>query len=195
MLYSEQSKRLRVYMNKITTLSDSDIFPQKEIIPVAEWKERKTVKILLENSQGELAFVTNPVHGFYLLPGGGVEPDEDIFSAADRECQEEVGYSITKPRVLGSIEEWRARDGVHYDTVCLVATIGLKIESDLRTEEEKKNGLVVRWISVREASSILKDQVTKLRQEGVSFYNTAFNIVRDQIFFEDYIQSINLTLD
>ncbi len=174
-------------MDKIITLSDFDIFPQKDITPVTEWKERKTVKIVLKNDQDKLAFVTNPIHGFYLLPGGGVEKGEDIFLAADRECWEEVGYSILNPEILGNIEEWRARDGVRYDTVCVTATAGVKIEDDLRTEDEKKNGLVVRWLSPAEASSILKRQVSKLRNEGVSFYNTAFNIVRDHIFLEKYI--------
>ncbi len=178
-------------MNKIATLSDQDIFPQKEIIPVTEWKERQTVKILLKNHNNELAFVTNPIHGFYLLPGGGVENGEDIFSAADRECQEEVSYSLVNPYILGEIQEWRARDGVQYNTVCVVATVGLKIDSDLRTEDEKKNGLEVQWLSMPQASSILKDQVVKLRKDGVSFYNTAFNIVRDQLFLEKYFEHVN----
>lgn len=174
-------------MNKITTLSDSDIFPQKNTAPVTEWKERKTVKILLANDQGELAFVTNPVHGFYLLPGGGVEINEDTFTAANRECEEEVGYSILNPKILGSIEEWRARDGVRYNTICVVASVGTKITNDLRTDEEKKNGLIVQWLSISDAVSILKHQVVKLRSEGVVFYNTAFNIVRDEIFLEKYL--------
>jgi 8-oxo-dGTP pyrophosphatase MutT (NUDIX family) len=128
-------------MDNITTLSDSDIFPKKEIPYVSEWKERKTVKILLLNDRDELAFVTNPIHGFYLLPGGGIEKGEDTFSAADRECQEEVGYSTINPRILGYIKEWRARDGIQYNTVCVIATVGVKIDIDLRTEDEKKTVL------------------------------------------------------
>lgn len=175
-------------MEKIATLLDSDIFPQKETIPVSKWNERKTVKIVLKNSDGKFAFVTNPIHGFFLLPGGGIEDEEDVFFAANRECQEEVGYSIEDPEIFASTEEWRARDGVHYDTVCLSATTGMKITDDLRTEDEKRNGLIVKWLTLEEAVSILNGQSLKLRSEGVSFYNTAFNIVRDHIFLENYIQ-------
>jgi 8-oxo-dGTP pyrophosphatase MutT (NUDIX family) len=176
-------------MNKLAILSDPDIFPQKEIIPVSEWKERKTVKILLKNQSNEFAFVTNPIHGFYLLPGGGVESGEDIFFAANRECEEEVSYSLTNPSILGSIQEWRARDGIQYDTICVIATVGSQIDIDLRTEDEKKNGLEVRWLTAPQATSILNEQVLKLKKEGVPFYNTAFNIVRDQLFFEQYYKS------
>ncbi len=71
----------------ITTLKDSDIFPNKEVVEITEWTPRRTVKIIIKNSAGKIALVTNPAHNFFLLPGGGVDEGEEIFIAADRESR------------------------------------------------------------------------------------------------------------
>ncbi len=175
-------------MKKFITLTDSDIFPDKESSSVSEWKDRKTVKVILTTDEDRIALVTNSIHGLYLLPGGGVDEGEEVFTAANRECQEEIGYTIINPEVFGYSEEWRARNGLRYDTVCVTASLGIKINKDLRTEDEKKNELKVEWFSITEDSKILKEQVTRRKKETVLFYNTAFNIIRDQIFLEKYIE-------
>ncbi|MBP7831619.1 MAG: NUDIX hydrolase [Candidatus Pacebacteria bacterium] len=178
-------------MNTIITIRDTDIYPNKQLITVAEWLERKTVKIILKNNKNELAFVTNPIHGFCLLPGGGIEEGENIEIAANRECQEEVGWSIRDISILGYADEWRARDSKHYTTVCVVAQVDAPIDEDLRTTQEKENGLHVVWFSFDKAFDVLKNQVAELREKEIPFYNTSFNILRDYLFLEAYSESKN----
>lgn len=48
-------------MNYIVSLTDKDIFPTKEITPVSEWNPRKTVKVIIQNKEGKIAMVTNPI--------------------------------------------------------------------------------------------------------------------------------------
>lgn len=173
-------------MNILKTISDRDIFPGKDFSEVSEWSERKTVKIILLNDKNEIALVTNPIHNFYLLPGGGIEEGEDIFVAANREVQEEVGFSIREPKLIGSVEEFRSRDMKHYVTTCISAQAGSKIEQDLRTEEEKENGLVVEWFTLSDALILLEKQVAKQKEKEIPFYNTSFNIVRDHFFVDRF---------
>jgi ADP-ribose pyrophosphatase YjhB (NUDIX family) len=171
-------------MNYLATISDKDVFPDKEVKPVSEWALRKTVKIIIQNDDGKIALVTNPVHNFFLLPGGGIEDGESVIAAAERESKEEALCSIMTPNEFGIIEEYRARDGKRYETHGVVAKAGESVTDDLRTDDEKKNGLNVVWLSFDEAEEKMKWQNTLLQEDKVDFYNTGFNIVRDYVFFK-----------
>ena len=171
-------------MKYIVTISDKDIFPNKEISPLTEWVLRKTVKIIIQNNEGKIALVTNPVHNCFLLPGGGIDQDEEIITAANRESKEETLCSIIKPEIFGVIEEYRARDGKRYETYGVFAHRGETMIEDLRTEDEKKNGLNVIWCTPKEAGEKFNQEEILLRAGKINFYNTGFNIVRDHILFK-----------
>jgi ADP-ribose pyrophosphatase YjhB (NUDIX family) len=171
-------------MSYITTLSDKDVFPKKETAEIKEWTLRKTVKIIIVNEEGKIALVTNPVHNCFLLPGGGIDGDEEIFVAADRESREEALCSIMNPKVFGVVQEYRARDGKRYETSGVFAHKGESITEDLRTDDEKKNGLTVVWCTPEEAEEKFQKEETLLREGKIDFYNTGFNIVRDYILFK-----------
>ena len=175
-------------MKYITTISDKDVFPNKETTQITEWTLRKTVKIIIQNSEGKIALITNPVHKCFLLPGGGIEGDEEIIVAADREGREEALCSITNPEIFGTIEEYRARDGKRYETTGVFAHMEETISEDLRTEDEKKNGLNVIWCTSEEVEEKFKQGEFLLHEGKINFYNTGFNIVRDHILFKTAIQ-------
>lgn len=174
-------------MAYIATLRDKDIFPNKEITEVLEWVSRPTVKIIIKNNEGDIALVTNPVHNCFLLPGGGIDEGEDLFIAADRESREEVRYSIRPIEMIGTIEEFRARDKKHYETYGVFAEALEEVIEDLRTEEEKKNQLSVVWVSKDNAEKKFAEQEERLFAGKIDFYNTAFNIVRDHVFLKEAI--------
>jgi len=171
-------------MEYLTTISDKDIFPNKNTNQVTKWNLRKTVKVIIKSNEGKIALVTNPIHNCFLLPGGGIDQDEDIFTAADRESREEVMCSITNPQTFGKIEEYRARDGERYETHGIIAQCHEKISDDLRTGDEKKNHLTVVWLTPEEAEKKLIQQENLFREGKIDFYNTGFNIVRDHILFK-----------
>lgn len=171
-------------MEYIATISDKDIFPNKETAQITEWTLRKTVKIIIQNDVGKIALVTNPIHNCFLLPGGGIDGGEDVLIAANRESREEALCSITEPEIFGAIEEYRARDGKRYETYGVFAHIGEDVSEDLRTKDEKKNGLNVVWFTKKEAEEKFKQQEILLHERKIDFYNTGFNIVRDYIFFK-----------
>jgi 8-oxo-dGTP diphosphatase len=178
----------------LALLRDADIFPNKTFSEVLPWKERKTVKVILRNDQGKIALVTNPIHKCHLLPGGGVDENEDISRAADRECREEAGYTIRDQKMLSFINEYRARDMVHSETICLSAIVDNAVLEDGRTVDEKENGLTVEWYTPREVATLFVEQEQRLRAGEIDFYNTGFNIVRDKMFFDRAVEEGHISL-
>jgi len=163
-------------------LRDQDIFKNPVYKMPDRFVTRKTVKVIVENNKGEIALVTNPIHQLYLFPGGGAESD-DLFKEAKREALEEINYHIDIKKEIGTLEEFRNRDAKHYYTTYFLAVPIKTNITDLRTEEEKKNGLEAIWLKKDEVEKILAEQVKKVRIGEIGFYNTAFNIVRDEYFF------------
>jgi 8-oxo-dGTP pyrophosphatase MutT (NUDIX family) len=167
------------------TLKDSDVFKNPEYDTSESYEDRKTVKIIVKNNKEEIALITNPVHNFFLLPGGGAESD-DLEKEAVREALEETGYNIEIIEKIAELEEFRNRNAKHYLTTCFVAKEIGKSDEDLRTEEEKENGLEVKWFGLSDALDIMNKQVEKVKNGEVEFYNTAFNIVRDKYFIDGF---------
>lgn len=175
-------------MQPIITISDKDIFPGKKPADVKVWSDRRTVKVILQNELGEIALVSNPIHNCHLLPGGGIDDGESVHVAADRECREEVDYSIREPIDIGIIEEFRARDGKHYITNGVVALLGNPTSRDARTANEKDVGLKVGWHTLDNALKIFSEQKKCLDGGKIKFYNTGFNIVRDKAFIDEAVR-------
>ncbi|MEA2112904.1 MAG: NUDIX hydrolase [Patescibacteria group bacterium] len=166
-------------------LKDKDIFKNPEHQEPDSYKDRPTVKIIVKNDKGEIALITNPIHNFFLLPGGGAE-SSDLEKEAEREALEEINYHTKIVKEIDKIEEFRNRNTKHCITTCFLAEAVKENDKDLRTEEEKKNGLVVQWFELNKALEILENQTEKVKNEEVKFYNTAFNIIRDFYFLNLY---------
>ncbi len=166
-------------MKKI--LRDSDVFKKPEHNTPNKYEDRRTVKIIIQNEKSEIALVTNPVHKIFMLPGGGTESD-DLEQEAIREALEETNYHVQIIGKVGELEEFRNRNAKHYLTTCFFAKSIKEGEEDLRTEEEKENGLEVKWFKYDEALTILFNQVQQVKNNEVKFYNVAFNILRDYSF-------------
>lgn len=171
-------------MTETKILRDIDIFTNPEHKVPESFEERQTVKIIIKNKEGKIALITNPVHNLFILPGGGAESD-DLIKEAEREAVEETNWFITNIIEVGKLEELRNRGAKHYITTCFTADATTENNEDLRTEEEKENGLVTKWFSLEEALKVMEEQVVKVKRGEVKFYNTAFDIVRDYGFIRN----------
>lgn len=171
-------------MHTLLKLTDREIFPNNTYDDVTEWFDRKTVKVIIVKDDGKIALVTNRIHKCHLLPGGGVDGDEGVVQTAVRESREEANCSINEIRIIGVVEEYRARDGKHYLTTGVIAKAGETVYEDTRTDNEKNLEMAVGWFSLDEVKYFFKQQKDRLRNGEIDFYNTSFNIVRDSAFLD-----------
>lgn len=174
-------------MNYLFTHTDEDIFQNPEFPAPDKYRERITVKSITINDKGEYGFVTNPIHGFYLLAGGGAGSD-DLEAEMKRECDEELNVEIEILSKIGMARDYRNRAGREYKTTCFLSKVMGELPEDTRTEKEKDNGLYPVWMDEERAIKIVKEQQEKIKRKEVAFYNTAFDMARDAKFFEEYLR-------
>ncbi len=176
-------------MNSLAIFKEKDVFPnrkmgKKDVI----FNDRLTGKAIVFDNEDRVALIGNKVNSFYLLPGGGVNESESIEEGVKRECLEEIGCRIDSLKIVGIIEDFRNRDKTHCISHCYIAKlIGEKGELRL-TEEEKNNGLHVIWVTLNKATAILDKEVEQLKNGKVTFYNTGFNILRDNLFLKKVLE-------
>lgn len=177
-----------IYKN-LGTLHQRDIFPQMEEVS-CDFEDRLTGKSIILNGEGNIALVGTTVNYIYNLPGGGIDCEESIEEGISREAKEETGYNTEWVRKVGVIDDFRNRDKKHCISYCaLLKTTGEKRELNL-TEDENKNGLHVKWVSLEDAVRILVEENDQVKRGEISFYNTAFNVVRDYKFLKEYQKTI-----
>jgi len=174
-------------MNYLFTYTDKDIFNEPEFPVPSKYRKRVTVKSITINDKGDYGFVTNPIHGFYLLAGGGAESD-DLVAEIKRECDEELNAEIEVLSEVGMARDYRNRSSKEYETTCFFAKVIGELAKDTRTEDEKNDGLNPVWICKEEAIKIMKEQQEKIKRKEVNFYNTAFDMARDALFFMEHIR-------
>ena len=171
------------------------VFREKDVFPGREngghnsiFNDRLTGKAVVFDNENKVALVGSKVNSFYLLPGGGIDEGESIEDGIKRECLEEIGCKIKVLNNIGVIEDFRDRDQKHCINHCYIAKlVGSKGKLRL-TEEEKKNGMHVIWVSLDKAISMLEREVEQLKRGEVDFYNTGFNILRDNLFLKKVLE-------
>ena len=66
-------------------------------IQINEIVERNAVVFYIEDTEGNVLMVTRKDGSGYGLPGGKVDPNENLFEACIREVFEETGLDIDEP--------------------------------------------------------------------------------------------------
>ena len=178
----QQIKNLKTFYQK-------DIFPNMKSAEVV-FEDRLTGKAIIIDHEDKIALVGSSVNHIYTLPGGGIDSGEDIQSGIIRESKEEAGCVVEIAYMLGIIDDYRNRDKKHCISYCAVTkVIGNKQGPEL-TEDEKKNGLHVKWFTKEEACNLLDEEYNKVLVGEINFYNTAYNVARDFEFIKEYLKRI-----
>lgn len=98
---------------------------------------KKSVTIIAINKKGQVLLQREysypPDEVMYQLPGGGIERDEDVITAANRELSEESGYISKETKLIGSFHTSNRRSDSKQYVVVARNLEGHKLPED---EEE-----------------------------------------------------------
>ena len=144
-------------MKFLDTIKDNDIFKKPEFIDLNKYKKRITVKAIVKNTESKFAFITNDVHKYILLAGGGAE-SKNLEKEINRECEEEIFYSIKKIKELFRVREFRNRNAKEYETVCFFGEVGKVSAEDTRTADEKGKNLKIRRLQTLMLQALVVEQ-------------------------------------
>lgn len=99
--------------------------------------------IIIQNNQILLSYIKKS--DWWMLPGGGLEPNETLSECCAREVHEETGYMVAPLHKYLEIHEYyqEYRYVSHY-YVCQI----IGEETQHLTDEEKKQGLVPAWLDL-----------------------------------------------
>ena len=103
---------------------------------------------------GKILLVHERNTGWFLLPGGGLEPGETFAACCERELAEETGYRVTAEREVLALYEYY--EDTRYGSRYFLCSVSGKGEQHL-TEAERERGLEPVWLPVDEAAAVFSE--------------------------------------
>ena len=178
-------------MKTLVTITDKDINPEyiEKKKGSVKFRERQAARALLFDKDNKIALMYVSKSNYYKLPGGGVDPGENIEQGLRRECLEEAGCNINIGDEVGKIIEYRnydqwGNDCLHQESYCYLA----KVKGDKGTVNfdsgEIEEGFKLVWVSLDEALELLK-------KSQPTTYDGPFVVKRDLVFLEEARKLIN----
>lgn len=137
-------------------------------------------RTVLFDEDGRVAVINVKRHGYYKIPGGGIEEGEDIKDAATREVKEESGCECTITEELGRIETevpvWQMLD----ISDGFIATVQGEKSQPTYEDWEKERGFELEWfqdldtaISVIEGNIVNEPGMEALQNRDLAFLKLA----------------------
>ena len=142
------------------------------------FKTRKASRGIVFDANNNVAILPVSNHGYYKLPGGGIEEGEDSITAFKRECVEEIGTDVEVVNEIGEIIEYRGNFSIVQTSYCYIdKAIGERVQTSF-TEHEKSQGFKQPlWLPFEEAYKLVSES-TPTNYEG------NFIKERDALIFE-----------
>jgi len=151
-------------MKSLASIRPEDVDPKAPHFDYATFTSRPAGRaIIFDGDKVALIHVSN--HGYYMLPGGGIE-DEDIPSALAREIMEEVGCEVHVEEEVGSAEVYFDRWQQKQIDYCYTAK---KVGKDHDTELipfEKDAGFQTVWADNLAAAIKLVESAAPEERDG-----------------------------
>lgn len=124
--------------------------------PSIEYKDRLTVKALIMNDKNQVLIINNG-----LLPGGGVEDNEDNISALRRESIEEVGITISEIEEIGMVIQYRDFINRKYIVHGYAARF-VDCLSKTNPQNQAEAEFTYTWYSIDDAINLLNNSIKQM---------------------------------
>jgi 8-oxo-dGTP diphosphatase len=160
-------------MQTLLVIHEADIDPQmKDLNPIG-FSERLAARAVVLDESGGAALLRVGNKGYHKLPGGGVEPGENMQQALMRELLEEIGCEVNVTAVIGAVIEYRDQWQMKQTSECYLAQKKGEPQSPSFTAEEISDGFEIVWMhSIDDAISIIE-------QDNPTDYDGRFIQCRD----------------
>ena len=147
----------------LRTLKAQDVEPDAPQFDYDSFTSRNAVRAIVFDGP-RVALLKVNLHGYYMLPGGGIDDGEDQYLALAREAQEELGCEVKVTSEVGSAtiynDRWKKKQTDFCYTVQLVHDTSNKDLTDFEIEE----GHELIWAeSISDAIKLMQGAVPKVR--------------------------------
>lgn len=144
-------------MELLKDIYDSDIDESRDSAnEIVSYKIRKAARAIMFNEKDEIAILHVSKNNHHKLPGGGIEKDETILNALNREILEETGYKAKISGDIGIIIEYRNKFEQIQISYCYLAKITKRIADPSFTKKELREGFILKWMKIDEALKSMK---------------------------------------
>ena len=123
---------------------------------VNTYDTRAAARAIVRDENGHIALLKVGRHGYYKLPGGGVDEGEDIQTALLRECLEEIGCDIEVLGEVGTVEEHKLKSKLKQTSYCYLAKVVGTKGSPSFTQKEMDGGFSILWVPPSEAIKLME---------------------------------------
>ncbi len=153
-------------MKLLATLRDEDIIIGSPKIRTDNFSPRVAARAIVFDGRAAVALLHATKHSYHKLPGGGVEPGEDLASALAREIKEEIGCAAEVTGEVGQIDEYRGEWKLFQQSYCYLGrVVGPKGSPDF-TQEELGDGFEIVWVASLEAAISLLEADRPANYDG-----------------------------
>lgn len=140
----------------LAEVSDISLGISNCVIPKAS-RLRVASRVIALDENGRMPLMYSSVHKYHKLAGGGVDPDETLLQAAQRELLEEAGCTAKlNPVPIGKVVEYRAVYEMVQISVAFFGEITAKGKETALEAGELDIGLAHKWVTLDEAIALLE---------------------------------------
>lgn len=143
-------------MELIREITDKDIGEKGDMGDV-QYKIRKAARAVIFNDRNEIAVLHVTKSNYHKLPGGGIEKDETILNALNREILEETGCEAKIIGDIGIILEYRNRFEQLQISYCYLSKFIRKLGDPYFTKKEINEGFKLKWMNINDALMAIKN--------------------------------------
>lgn len=151
-------------MKLLATLKADDVEPNAPHFDYDSFTPRRAARAIVFNGD-KIALIHVKEHNYYMLPGGGLEDDENPQDGLIREVAEELGCVVEIIDEVGSVEVYFDRWSKKQTDYCYITKRLNETEKAL-TDFELEEGHNVIWADSLQAAMELLEGADPLNRDG-----------------------------